>query len=66
MEGSKSPEAADCGVPREGLAGTQERVKRKQLHEEEEEDWHHPKNSRGNSNFSQEAGGAATLQAKEQ
>lgn len=63
MEGSKSPKAADCGGPREGLAGTQQRVKRKQLHEEEEEeDWDRPQNSRGNSNLSQEAGGAFTFQ----
>ena len=40
----------------------QQRVKRKKLHEEEE-DWHLSKNSKGNSDFSQEKRGASTLEA---
>ena len=56
------PKVAGYTGPREGPAEMQQRVKRKKLHEEEQ-DWHLSKNSQGNSDFSQEKRGASTLEA---
>lgn len=60
-EGTRPLEAARWEGPREGLAGTQPVAGRRKLcGEEEQEEGNLSRNSRGDSDFSQEAGGAET------